>query len=208
VPATKVELLDAEGVVLARASISMVIQEGYHWRMECVEAKADDPHGGWSSAQATAYAKWVTHASRLPGTPTDGFLSLMTPSTSRQFGSFFVVTKPGQGATAKALPLFPLDTLDSPKMDVRVYTGSAFESPGGPPGFSLQYHGGVLDNIFGAQMRTDLEFYVHAQGWGRGVLQAWVSGFGPVVRIRFYARQIWEANPSPSPPCGFGDDWP
>lgn len=203
-----VELLDAEGVVLAKATGTFNAAEGYHWRMECAEVKADNPHAGWSGAQASAYNRWITGTSRLPTVPQDGFLSLLTPTTSRQFGSFFTVTQPGQGATAKALPLFPLDSLDSPKLEMRVYTGSVFEAPGGPPGYSLQYRGGVLDNIFGAQMVTDVELRVHSQGWGRGVVYAWISGFGPKVRIRFYARQIWEANPAPTPPCLFGNDWP
>jgi hypothetical protein len=206
--APKVELFDADGVRLAQATLNMVAQEGYHWRMECAEVKSDDPSTSFDGAQATAYQRWINSVSRLPGAPTDGFLSLMTPNTSREFGSFLVVAKPGQGAGAKALPLFPGDTTHSPKLDTRVYTGTARESPGGPAGFTRIYNGGVLDNIYGAKMLTSLRFEVSGQGWARGALSAGISGFAPRVTIRFYARQIWEPNPSPSPPCAFGNNWP
>ncbi|MBL8988248.1 MAG: PKD domain-containing protein [Gemmatimonadetes bacterium] len=202
-----VDLFDPAGIRLATDSVTMNILEGYHWRMDCVEFKSDNPSASFTAAQASAYQRWINHGTQIAGKPSDGFLSLLTPSTFRQFGSFFVVTKPGQGATARALPLFPADSTDSPPLAARVYTGSASESPGGPPGFSRTYGGGVRDNIFGAQMVTGLSFSVSGAGWARGTLIATVAGFSPAVTIRFYARQIWEPNPAPAPPCAFGKDW-
>jgi hypothetical protein len=203
----RLELLDADGTILATASANQIILEGYHWRMECVEAKADAPSASFTGAQATAYNRWIAATAPLPGRPTDGFLSLLTPNIWREFGTFFSVAKPGQGATAKALWLFPGDTIDSPKLDARVYIGTGDESPGGPAGFVRQYSGGVSDNLFGAQMIAGFNFWVHSQGWGRGTMAVWVPGTSPRVSIRFYARLIWEPNPAPSPPCAFGNDW-
>ncbi|MGE0439271.1 MAG: hypothetical protein AB7L66_04455 [Gemmatimonadales bacterium] len=203
----KLELLEPNGRRLAVDSLSLGISEGYHWRMECVDLDSDAPSGSFTGAQAGAYQRWVGNLERVAATPTDGFLSLLTPNTARQFGSFFVVTAAGQGATARALPLFPADSTHSPKLEARVYIGSAFETPGGRPGFSLTYGGAVRDNIYGAEMITRLEFAVSGQGWGRGTLRASVSGTSPEATIRFYARKIWEPNPAPAPPCTFGSDW-
>ena len=118
-----------------------------------------------------------------------------------------MVTAAGQGASAKALPLFPADTTHSPKLEARVYIGSASESPGGPSGFSRNYGGSVLDNIFGTQMLVFMMMEVSNSGWARGTVRARVSGFSPAITLRFYARQIWEASPAPAPPCSFGNNW-
>jgi len=204
----KVELFDAGGTRIGADSTTMTAQEGYHWRMECAELKTDDPHSGFSGAQAAAYQRWITHVTPLVGSPRDGFLSLLTPTTSRTFATFFIVAQPGQGANARALPLFPADTVDSPKMVTRVYVGSSREEPFGPAGFSRNYSGGVLDNIYGASTVVNHIFMVNTQGWGRGILRANINGFGRYVTLRYYARLLWEPNPAPAPSCDFSEGWP
>jgi len=204
----KVELFDPAGKRLGVDSTSMVAAEGYHWRMECVELKSDAPHANFTAAQAAAYQRWITYATPLAASPHDGFLSLLTPTTFRSFAAFFTIAEPGQGATTKALPLFPADTIDSPKMVTRVYVGSAQEQPFGPAGIVRTVSGGVLDNIYGASTIVDNVFEISAQGWGRGLIRARINGFSRYVSLRYYARLIWEPNPAPAPPCTFGTGWP